>query len=57
MLLVEAAARSDNTLATMATYYGYIDRDGKIVCPGFNQNGPQWRRYSSAPFPPVAYCT
>lgn len=26
-----------------------IDRDGKIVCPGFKQNGPQWRRYSSSP--------
>jgi len=36
---------------------GYIDRDGKIVCSGFKQNGPQWRRYSSSPNLPVAYCT
>lgn len=38
-------------------YSGYINRDGRIVCSSFKQNGPQWRRYSSYPYAPVAYCT
>ena len=48
---------SAGEIGQFSGYYGYIDRDGKIVCPGFNQNGPQWRRYSSSPLLPVAYCT
>ena len=28
-------------------YSGWVDRDGRIVCTSFKQNGPQWRAHSS----------